>query len=1089
MKYPIWSLFLCSRVVFANPVGEVVAGGDVAFTRPNGNELHVCQKSDRAVVEWEKFSIDAGELTKFLQPGPDSVLLNKVIGPEMSAIYGRLEANGQIILMNPHGVLVGKTGVIDACAFMAISHDLNNVEFMDGKLDYSMSDLSGVINVDGRIDASRIEIIGDRIFLTGELSAPGGEIEVRGNEIVLAEESVLDVSASENGHGGRAIVVGERSADFAGSIYAKGGEFSGDGGFIEVSSHGQLGLTGKVSTMAPNGKVGMFLIDPTNVFISNSPNADYSGGPVFTFTGPAVNIQDTTLCSFLNSSSVTVDTSNPTDQNQPGDIEIDASASFATWTMMPGNSLILKANRNIRSKPNIGAVGAGVPGLFLAQAGGNITMIGALYTNGFDISLRAGPLSGISSINPSGSVFLNNVLDTTQGGGVGGAITVQGFDITSTTVLPHQTNSGNILFQAAENILSTGPDVFLQVDTGMIQAYADRDILITGGGALLGTGVFSGLQIDVQADYNHDGVGDFFFQNPAAANSGVNTLNGGNIFVGGVNVSVLGGDPGAGGQAVLSAANANLEVQATRDFTLRGGSGGADTSVLITGLSGSVLAGQDIIISGGTGSNATSSVNFGGPGANITLLAGRDIQILGGQTPGGLGNAFTQVASNEMILIAGRDLNLISGPSAGDGVGVLALSEKATLKAGRNLELLNGASGGTVAIISFGAGCNAQAGGDILWPISFNSAALAEEVYIAADATMLPLYSAQSGVYLAGTALAQTVNVVSDGKGAFIVDTSPVGGGIDLSTMGTGAVTLYSASKSYSGQTANILFDNTSVTNAVSISSAGGGDISIAGFYNTDVNNTISTTGAILVATDHTMNINTPSGLITAGGPITLVVDNGTVLAGSGFFNNFNSGVSTTDPDQRIAIYAASGPTAPAGFSFPNQVVLGNLSSVETWDINKPLGLLSKYDTSYSAGGPVHGAGFGTSYVAGNGVFSSPVIWYKIFQTLTGVVDLSLDALQQIRWLIPERLWLQEFSILIDQIAFRDQIEVLRNRRMREGTIQSRFALASSKDYFLESTMSGENIRIMDLYQEFEQSPFWRTPDMMERLYWLEDRN
>lgn len=98
----------------------------------------------------------------------------------------------------------------------------------------------------------------------------------------------------------------------------------------------------------------------------------------------------------------------------------------------------------------------------------------------------------------------------------------------------------------------------------------------------------------------------------------------------------------------------------------------------------------------------------------------------------------------------------------------------------------------------------------------------------------------------------------------------------------------------------------------------------------------------------------------------------------------------------------------------------------------------------------------------------------------------QLEALQQLRTLIPERVWFQEFSILVDRDGFEKQAKQLMEHKRRESTIQSRYAIAQSKDYFLYSTMSGENVRIMDLYQQFEESPFWNTPNMMDKLEWLE---
>ena len=1085
MNRTLWSLLLCSRVVFANPVGETVTGGDVAFTRDGKNELHVFQTSDRAVVEWEKFSIDAGELTKFLQPGPDAVLLNKVIGSEISAIYGKLEANGQIILMNPHGVLVGKTGVIDACAFMAVSHDVNNVEFMDGKFDYSVSDLSGVINVDGRVDADRIEIIGDRIFLTGGLTAPGGEIEVRGNEIFLSGD--LDVSAFENGNGGRAIVVGEKIADFSGSIYAKGGEFGGDGGFIEVSSHGQLGLTGKVSTLAPHGQTGMFLIDPTDVLISF--NADQNTtGPGYNYTGTPVNIQSAALVGFLNASSVTIDTANTVDQGEPGNLTIDGTADFTGW--VGGNSLILLVDGDLVNDATIGAVGTGVQGNFLAQVKGNITINAPIYTDGGNISLRAGPLSGLSGFNPAGGVTLNEVLNTIEGGTLGGTITVQGFDITSTNgSTPHRTNSGNIDFFANQDIIAQGLPTFLTTDTGAITVYANRNITLTPGGGITGTGPFSGLQLDIRADYDLDGVGDLFFQSVSGNSSGFIAGGGGDIFVGAHNLSFLGSMPGNAGNGhgiIVTVGGGSIEVQVRNDFNFTGGNGVGNSAVFISSSSSTLVrAGHDIILQGGTGAGSAASV---AGTTSATLIAGNDIQMLGGAAPGGVVNASALVSADQCFLTAGQDIILTPGPNASDSAIITSDIVATTMRSGRHILFSLGATGGEGKIIDNGVGCDVRAGGDIVWATDFKFVDSSQPIYIAADAPLIPVYSAQVGPYLAGTPLATTLNVVKDGRGAFSVNTSPNVNGIALNTIVSGSITLYSAARDYNGNLANIVFSDTAA-NGLNVVSFGNGDISIGSFYNTDIENTISTAGSILVATNNNMNINTPTGFITAGGPITLIVDEETPLvAGPGFFNNFNSGVSTTDPEQRIAIYAASGPLPPAGFSFPNQVVLGNLSSVETWDVNKPLGLLSKYDTSFEGGGPIHGGGFGANYVAGNGVFSSPVIWYKIFQPLTAVTDDALFALQQLRTEVPERLWLQEFSILVDRQAFTNHIKVLMNQRGREGTIQSRVALASSKDYFLHSTMSGENIRIMDRYQEFEQSPFWRTPEMMKTLYWLEDR-
>jgi len=64
---------------FANPKGGKVVAGNAEIAEALG-KMMINQGSDRAVIEWESFSIDAGEITEFLQPGSNSAALNRVMG-------------------------------------------------------------------------------------------------------------------------------------------------------------------------------------------------------------------------------------------------------------------------------------------------------------------------------------------------------------------------------------------------------------------------------------------------------------------------------------------------------------------------------------------------------------------------------------------------------------------------------------------------------------------------------------------------------------------------------------------------------------------------------------------------------------------------------------------------------------------------------------------------------------------------------------------------------------------------------------------------------------------------------------------------
>jgi hypothetical protein len=63
--------------------------------------------------------------------------------------------------------------------------------------------------------------------------------------------STINASATGRGSGGKVVLWSDSQTTFAGTILAKGGAKSGDGGFVETSSHGQLAFAGHVDASAP----------------------------------------------------------------------------------------------------------------------------------------------------------------------------------------------------------------------------------------------------------------------------------------------------------------------------------------------------------------------------------------------------------------------------------------------------------------------------------------------------------------------------------------------------------------------------------------------------------------------------------------------------------------------------------------------------------------------------------------------------------------------------------------------------------------------------------------------------------------------
>ena len=63
--------------------------------RGGAGNLQINQSSQNAIINWADFSIDAGELAQFNQPGASAAVLNRVTGGSASEIHGALKANGK----------------------------------------------------------------------------------------------------------------------------------------------------------------------------------------------------------------------------------------------------------------------------------------------------------------------------------------------------------------------------------------------------------------------------------------------------------------------------------------------------------------------------------------------------------------------------------------------------------------------------------------------------------------------------------------------------------------------------------------------------------------------------------------------------------------------------------------------------------------------------------------------------------------------------------------------------------------------------------------------------------------------------------
>nr|WP_306263952.1 filamentous hemagglutinin N-terminal domain-containing protein [Pararhizobium sp. IMCC3301] len=119
----------------ANPLDGKVVSGDATITAPDPQTLSVTQTTDRAIINWREFNIEAGETTRFVQPGSESWTLNRVTGSnDPSRILGNLEANGNVIIVNPDGIHFGAGAQVDVNRLIATTSGISNENFNTGNL-------------------------------------------------------------------------------------------------------------------------------------------------------------------------------------------------------------------------------------------------------------------------------------------------------------------------------------------------------------------------------------------------------------------------------------------------------------------------------------------------------------------------------------------------------------------------------------------------------------------------------------------------------------------------------------------------------------------------------------------------------------------------------------------------------------------------------------------------------------------------------------------------------------------------------------------------------------------------------------------
>ncbi len=226
--------FLLASITFALPQDGTVQSGDVKINQIDPKRLDINQSSDKAIIDWQSFNIAEDEHTHFQLPSNNSINLSRVTGGQRSDIFGKLSSNGQLMLVNPNGVVFGQNSRIDVHGLVATTSNIRNEDFLANRFHFNIpGNPSAMIVNRGTINignagllafvapgVQNYGIINARLGRVGLASSNQFTLDLYGDNLISIgiEGKVLEKIYGEDGKPISSLV------DQSGTINAQGGQ-------------------------------------------------------------------------------------------------------------------------------------------------------------------------------------------------------------------------------------------------------------------------------------------------------------------------------------------------------------------------------------------------------------------------------------------------------------------------------------------------------------------------------------------------------------------------------------------------------------------------------------------------------------------------------------------------------------------------------------------------------------------------------------------------------------------------------------------------------------------------------------------------
>ncbi len=110
------ALSTCAGLAQAAPVGGVVTAGTGSVTQ-SGTATTITQTSQNLSMNWTGFNTTPSETVTFVQPSASAIAVNRIFDTNGTQFLGKLNANGQVYLINPNGILFGQGAQVNVGAW------------------------------------------------------------------------------------------------------------------------------------------------------------------------------------------------------------------------------------------------------------------------------------------------------------------------------------------------------------------------------------------------------------------------------------------------------------------------------------------------------------------------------------------------------------------------------------------------------------------------------------------------------------------------------------------------------------------------------------------------------------------------------------------------------------------------------------------------------------------------------------------------------------------------------------------------------------------------------------------------------------